>query len=74
MVAVGLMFLLAGCFFTGNKSTPQASLWDIYERSLKNAKYMDLSPDIFHDIQENGENGKMSQVLWNVGGPARIRT
>jgi hypothetical protein len=61
VVAVGLMFLLAGCFFTGNKTTPQASLWDIYERSLKNAKYVDLTHTINPSIP-----------VWHGFGPSKF--
>jgi hypothetical protein len=62
MFAAGLMFLLASCFFTGNKTTPpQASLWDIYERSLKNTKYVDLT----HTI-------KPSIPVWHGFGPSKF--
>jgi Putative cyclase len=61
VVAVGLMFLLAGCFFTGNKTTPQACLWDIYERSLKNAKYVDLTHTINPSIP-----------VWHGFGPSKF--
>jgi kynurenine formamidase len=61
VLAVGLMFLLAGCFFTGNKTTPQASLWDIYERSLKNAKYVDLTHTINPSIP-----------VWHGFGPSKF--
>ena len=61
VVAVGLMFLLAGCFFTGDKTTPQASLWDIYERFLKNAKYVDLTHTINPSIP-----------VWHGFGPSKF--
>lgn len=61
VVGVGLMFLLAGCFFTGDKTTPQASLWDIYERFLKNAKYVDLTHTINPSIP-----------VWHGFGPSKF--
>jgi len=61
VVAVGLMFLLAGCFFTGDKTTPQASLWDIYERFLKKAKYVDLTHTINPSIP-----------VWHGFGPSKF--
>jgi kynurenine formamidase len=61
LLAAALAFLIAGCFFSGDKGTHQDSLWDIYELSLKKAKYVDLTHTISPGIP-----------VWHGFGPSRF--
>lgn len=56
-----LVFLFAGCFLVADRSSKGASLWDVYENSLKRAKYVDLT----HTINP-------SVPVWHGFGPSKF--
>ena len=56
-----VVVLFAGCRFMATRSSTENSLWDVYEQSLKHAKYVDLTHTINPSIP-----------VWHGFGPSKF--